>query len=149
VPLNPHDLSKSATTAPAILQTLLLLSPANSIPGLPAIKLPSNGSNVVVTYNIHFIYLFMSCPLFLATLALPSKKMTVQHGVCHTVALPFTLKSILRQRRIIKTQIFHYAKIIIFKKSSKRNQNLSRHYNSIINLKFQHKPKYHLSKILK
>jgi hypothetical protein len=31
----------------------------------------------------------------------------------------------------------------------KRNQNPSRYYNSIItNLKFQHKPKYHLSKIL-
>ncbi len=37
----------------------------------------------------------------------------------------------------------------IFKKSSMRNQNPSRYYNSIIiNLKFQHKPKYHLSKIL-
>ncbi len=33
------------------------------------------------------------------------------------------------------------------KKSSKRNQNPSRYYNSIINLKFQHKPKYNLSKI--
>jgi hypothetical protein len=34
------------------------------------------------------------------------------------------------------------------KKSSKTNQNPSRfHHNSIItNLKFQHKPKYHLSK---
>ncbi len=36
----------------------------------------------------------------------------------------------------------------IFKKSSKRNQNYSRYYNSLPNLKFQHKPKYHLSKIL-
>jgi hypothetical protein len=36
------------------------------------------------------------------------------------------------------------------KKSSKRNQNPPRYYNSIItNLKFQHKPKYYyLSKIL-
>jgi len=40
-------------------------------------------------------------------------------------------------------------KNIIFKKSSKRNQNLSRYDNSIItNLKFQHKPTYHLPKIL-
>jgi hypothetical protein len=31
------------------------------------------------------------------------------------------------------------------KKSSQRNQNPSRCYNSITNLKFQHKPKYHLS----
>jgi hypothetical protein len=39
-------------------------------------------------------------------------------------------------------------KNIVFKKSSKRNQNPSRYYNSITNLKFQLKPKYHLSKIL-
>jgi hypothetical protein len=37
-------------------------------------------------------------------------------------------------------------KTIIFKKSSKRNQNPSRYYyNSVTNLKFQHKPKLHLS----
>jgi hypothetical protein len=49
-----------------------------------------------------------------------------------------------------KLKIFHPCKNIIFKKSSKRNQNPSRYYNSIItNLKFQlHKPKYHYSKIL-
>jgi hypothetical protein len=52
------------------------------------------------------------------------------------------------KRRIMETQIFHHAKIIIFKKSSKRNQNSSSYYNSRTNLKFQHKPKYHLSKIL-
>jgi hypothetical protein len=32
--------------------------------------------------------------------------------------------------------------------SKKRNQNPSRYYYSVTNLKFQHKPKYHLSKIL-
>jgi len=48
----------------------------------------------------------------------------------------------------METQIFHHAKNIIFKKSSERNQNPSRYYNSVTNLKFQHKPKYHLSKIL-
>jgi len=47
----------------------------------------------------------------------------------------------------MKTQISHHAKNIIFKKSFKRNQNPSRYYNSITNLKFEHKPKYHLSKI--
>ncbi len=35
---------------------------------------------------------------------------------------------------------------IIFKKSSKTNQNPSRYYNSITNLKIRHKPKYHLFK---
>jgi len=40
-------------------------------------------------------------------------------------------------------------KNIIIQKSSKRNQNPSKYYfNSITNLKFQHKPKYHVSKIL-
>jgi hypothetical protein len=34
------------------------------------------------------------------------------------------------------------------KKFSKRNQNPSRRHNSVTNLKFQHRPKYHLSKIL-
>jgi hypothetical protein len=49
----------------------------------------------------------------------------------------------------METQQFHNAKMKIFKKSSKRNQNPLRYYNSIItNLKFQHKPKYHLSKML-
>jgi len=76
----------------------------------------------------------------------------LQQGVCHIVALPFTLKSILMQKkRIMESQIFHHAKIYqSSKKSSKRNQNPSRYYyNSIItNLKFQYKPNYHLSKIL-
>jgi hypothetical protein len=41
----------------------------------------------------------------------------------------------------MKIQIFHRCKNIIFKKPSKRNQNLSRnYYNSVINIKFQHKP---------
>jgi len=82
-------------------------------------------------------------------------KSKTQQRVCHTPfvkALPFTLKSILRQKKknYGKTQIFHHAKnILIFKKSSKTNQNPSRYYNSITtNLKFQHKPKHHLSKIL-
>jgi len=47
--------------------------------------------------------------------------------------------------------LFHHAKIdLIFqKKSCKRNQNPSTYYNSIsTDLKFQHKPKYYLSKIL-
>jgi hypothetical protein len=38
----------------------------------------------------------------------------------------------------METQIFHHAKIIIFNKSSERNQNPSRYYyNSVANLKFQ------------
>jgi hypothetical protein len=73
---------------------------------------------------------------------------TTKQGVCYTVALPFTLKSILRQKKNYGNSNISPCKNIFFKKSSTRNQNPSRYYNSIINLKFQHKPKYHLSKIL-
>jgi hypothetical protein len=65
--------------------------------------------------------------------------------VTHSVALPFTLKSILRQKKKKKnhgnTNISPYKNISIFKKSSKRIQNPSRYHNSRTNLKFQHKPK--------
>jgi hypothetical protein len=72
-------------------------------------------------------------------------------GVHHTVALPFALKSILRQKKNYENSNISPCKNIFFKKSSKRNQNPSRYYyNSIItNLKFQHKPTYIIfSKIL-
>jgi len=73
-----------------------------------------------------------------------------QQGVCHTVALPFILKSILEQKKNYgKFKYFTMQKYNLQKKCSKRNQNPSRYHNSIItNLKFQHKPKYHVSKML-
>jgi hypothetical protein len=64
------------------------------------------------------------------------------------VALPFTLKKYLKakEEELWKLKYFTIAKYNLPKnKSSKRNQNPSRYYNSITNLKFQHKPKYHLS----
>jgi hypothetical protein len=69
-------------------------------------------------------------------------------GVCHTVALSFTLKSILWQKKNYWNSIISLCKDIILKKSFKRNQNPSKYYNSITTLKYQHKPKYHLSKVL-
>ncbi len=73
----------------------------------------------------------------------------MEQGVYHTVALPFTLKCILRQKKNFGNSNISPCKNLIFKKSFKRNQNPSRYYNSILtNLPFQHKPKYHLSKIL-
>jgi len=62
------------------------------------------------------------------------------------VALPCTQKNILRQKKNYGNSNISPCKSIIFQKSSKRNQNPSRYYNSITNLKFQHKPKHHLSK---
>jgi len=64
------------------------------------------------------------------------------------MALPFTFKSILMQKKNYENSNISPCKNIIFQKSSKRNQNPSRYYDSITNLKFQHKPKYHLSKTL-
>jgi hypothetical protein len=59
------------------------------------------------------------------------------------VALPFKLKYILMQKKSYgNSYISPPSQIIIFKNSSKKNQNPSKYYNSIItNLKFQHKPK--------
>jgi hypothetical protein len=66
-----------------------------------------------------------------------------------TVALPITLKSILRQKKNYGNSNISPCKNIIYKKSSKKNpKSFKILYNSGTNLKFQHKPKYHLSKIL-
>jgi hypothetical protein len=64
--------------------------------------------------------------------------------------LPFTFKKYLKakEEELWKLKYFTMQEYNLKKKSSKRNQNPSRYYNSITNLKFQHKPKYHLSKIL-
>jgi hypothetical protein len=52
------------------------------------------------------------------------------------------LKSILRQKKNNhENSSISPPQNIIFKKSSKTNQNPSRYYNFITNLKFQHKPK--------
>jgi hypothetical protein len=68
--------------------------------------------------------------------------------VCQTAALPFTLKSILSQKKNYgNSNISPCKNILIFKKSSKTNQNPSGYYDFITNLKLQHKSKYHLSKI--
>jgi hypothetical protein len=74
-----------------------------------------------------------------------------KQGVCHSVALPFTLKKYLKvKEELWKLKYISPCKNIIFKKINplKQNQNPSRYYyNSITNLKFQHKPKkYHLFK---
>jgi hypothetical protein len=47
-----------------------------------------------------------------------------------------------------KLKYFTMPKYNLQKILEKKTQNPSRYYNSITNLKFQHKPKYHLSKIL-
>jgi hypothetical protein len=73
-----------------------------------------------------------------------------QFGVCHTVALPFTLRRNLKAKEESqKLQYFTMQKLYLQKKNPlKETQDPSTYYNSrTTNLKFQHKPKYHLSKI--
>jgi len=57
--------------------------------------------------------------------------------------LAIYIKKYLMQKKNYgnETQIFDHAKNVKFKESSKGNQSPSRYYNSITNLKFQHKPK--------
>ncbi len=58
-----------------------------------------------------------------------------KQGMCHNVALPLTLKSILRQKKNYGISSISPCKnILIFKKSSKRNPKPSRYYNPITKL---------------
>jgi hypothetical protein len=69
--------------------------------------------------------------------------------VSHIVALPFTLKSILRQKeKNYGNSNVSPCKNLIFKNPLKETKILQDIINSRTDLKFQHKPKYHLSKIL-
>jgi hypothetical protein len=68
---------------------------------------------------------------------------TISNEECITL-LPCHLhfKSILRQtKKNYRNSNISPSKNIIFKNSSKRNQKPSRYYNSVTNLKFQHKLK--------
>jgi hypothetical protein len=76
---------------------------------------------------------------------------TKKQGVCHIVALPFKFKGILRQKEeeLWKLKYLTMQKYNLQNNPLKETKNPSRYYyNSITNLKFQHKPKYHVSKIL-
>jgi len=53
-----------------------------------------------------------------------------KQGMCHTMPLPFTVLNIVRQEKNYGNSNISPCKNIIFKKSSKRNQNPSRYYNS-------------------
>jgi hypothetical protein len=66
-------------------------------------------------------------------------RILLTRGVSHCgLAIYITMCLKAREENLMETQIFHDAKNIIFKKkkSSKRNQNLSKYYNSVTNLKF-------------
>jgi hypothetical protein len=67
-------------------------------------------------------------------------------GVSHCGLATYIKKYLKAKEELWKLKYFTMQ--IIFKKSSKINQNSPRYYNFVTNLKFQHKPKHHLSKIL-
>ncbi len=72
-------------------------------------------------------------------------------GVCYNVALSFTLKKsshLKAKEELWKLKYFTMQQYNLPKNPLKETKNPSRYHNSITNLKFQHKPKYHLSKIL-
>ncbi len=75
-----------------------------------------------------------------------SQEKIKKQGVSHIVALPFTLKNILRQNNYYGNSNISPCKNIIFQKYSLKNQNPSTYYNLMTNIKFQRKPKYYLSK---
>jgi len=73
----------------------------------------------------------------------------VEQGVCHTVALPFTLKSILRQKKNYENSNISPMQKYTLQKSPLKETKIIQDVTTLVtNLKFQHKPKYHLSEIL-
>jgi hypothetical protein len=67
--------------------------------------------------------------------------------VSHCGLAIYILKYLRAKEELWKLKYFTMQKYNL-ENSFKRYQNPSRYYNSIANLMFQHKPKYHLSKIL-
>jgi hypothetical protein len=91
-----------------------------------------------------------SCVLYQVSSRFTSFLLLVTRAVSHYGLTIYMKKlSILRQKKKnYGNSNISCCKNVIFKKSSKRNENASRYYNSVTNLKFRHKPKYHLSIIL-
>ncbi len=71
------------------------------------------------------------------------KPTLIKQGVCHTATLPFTFKSILRQKKNYGNSNISPCKNIINlqKNPLKETKILQDHYNFMTNLKFQHKAK--------
>jgi hypothetical protein len=66
--------------------------------------------------------------------------------VTHCGLAIYIKKYLKAKRRIMETQkYFTIAKNILFKNPLKETKNPSRYYNSITDLKFQHKPRYQSS----
>jgi hypothetical protein len=69
-------------------------------------------------------------------------------SICHYGLAIYIKEDLEVKEGLSKFQYFIMQKYNLKTKSSKTIQTPSRYQNSITNPKFQHKPKYHLSKIL-
>jgi hypothetical protein len=79
------------------------------------------------------------------------KKKKKTRGVSHCGLATYVKKCLKAKRRIMETQIFHQCKNIYSSKNPLKETQILQDIiitSIITNLKFQHKPKYHLSKIL-
>jgi hypothetical protein len=76
-------------------------------------------------------------------------KSFLTRGVSHYGLAIYIKKYLKTKEELWKTQMFHHAKIYQSSKNPlKETKILQGIITLITNLKFQHKPKYHLSKIL-
>jgi hypothetical protein len=75
-------------------------------------------------------------------------KHTLTRGVSHCGLAIYIKKYLKAKEGLCKLKYCTIKKYIIFKNPLKKTQNPSKYYNCVTNLKFQHKSKYHLSKIL-
>jgi hypothetical protein len=72
----------------------------------------------------------------------------VTRGVSHCGLAIYIKKYLKAKEESWKFKYFTVQKYNLPKNPLKENQNASRYCNSITNLKFQHKPKYNVSKML-
>jgi hypothetical protein len=84
--------------------------------------------NLLKDSKCHFFFIFSKCQ--------DKTRGCVTLWPCH-----LHKKSISRKKKNYGKSNTSPCKNTIFKKPSKRNQNPSKHYISVTNLKFQHKPK--------
>jgi hypothetical protein len=88
----------------------------------------------------------LDCILVMNLLGLELSEIT--RGVSHCGLAIHIKKYVKAKEELWKLKYFTMQKYNQVKKSSKRNQNPSRDFNSVTNFMFQHKSKCHLSKIL-
>jgi hypothetical protein len=113
-------------------------------------KWKTTSSHFVVSFVNFFVFKLWDQNASNSIIPWAEPKTTPTRGVLDYGLAIYIKKHLNAKEELWKLKHISPCKNIIFQKSSTRNQNPSRYYyNSIItNLKFQQKPKHHLSKIL-